>query len=205
VSEIKVGDRVRLLKNRGAYDPIRIGSEGTVMDDIDADGDYDVLWDEREAGEYTRYAHFSTIELVKESHVDRFKPGDRVRVTTDKFDLHSGPKRGDILTVKEPYLNRAGEVLAGPNPDDKHGNYFLDGEIELVEVDLAKDAAPRSYGEVIETALNRLNAAAEAIAPVGLFPPSKGDADLANGLRVLVGGLLTRPRGEKALRALVGE
>lgn len=197
MNTLNVGDRVSLLTNREGYDPIRIGSLGTITEPIDEDGDYDVLWDERYPREENRFAHSSTIELLDAT---KPKPGDRVRITTSRFaGSPNAPQLGDYGSISEPYLNSPGETLID-------GYYFRDGQFEVVAT--PEVPAEKTYGEIIELALNRFNAGADILQPkdslASMFT-TQVDKDLGAALRVLVGGLVANPRGEKILRKLVGE
>lgn len=198
MNTLNVGDRVRLLTNREGYDPIRVGSLGTITDPIDADGDYDVLWDERYPGEYDRFAHSSTIERVS----DAFKIGDKVRLLKPIGDR----REGDVGSVSRifadtiwPYEVSFAEGLP---------EVFNETEIEPPPATEPEAPAEKTYGEIIEIALNRFEAAADELRPpdalAALLAP-ESDHHIESALRVMVGGLVANPRGEKILRKLVGE
>lgn len=141
--------------------------------------------------------------------------GVKVRVTS--VSSHIGDYEvGDEGTIVDPGIpafNGRVWVHVPDKIEEGHGWAMKPEHLEILKpAETAAETAaetvenpnlPTTYGQVIEAALTRFNGAADIVTD-GMFI-SEQDRELATALRVLVAGLVISPRGEKALRKIVGE
>lgn len=226
MADIKIGDRVELLERRYNYDAeiMDVGTFGTVVGGLDEDDDYNVDWDCKDGSTQRRYAHKDTIKgaglrfnevfqqeaepeakRVSGKDVDTLPVGTILRGT----ELSKGDRgyefevraNGRVRTVRHGVADSFTFPLC-------YDNYEIvstpEKPAETVAETVEVPVLPLTHGEVINVALERLRGAADVI-DQAFGTVTKEDQELAAGLRVVVAALIINPRGEQALRKLIGE
>lgn len=138
-------------------------------------------------------------------------PGMLVRLTVEGRHYGDHLRVGRVGIVSEPDEYTGSDETLVNFPQDngnEHWVYVKPDEFEpfypeAKEVDLAMDSAPpKSYGEVIDVAINRTKRASLRVGSLGA---TEEDKNLRAALRVLVPMILLSSNPEQVLRELVGE
>lgn len=201
------GQKVRLTVKKNVYDgDLRVGMTGIVQEPDEHTSSHETVVDFSNTPEpdqhWFYYCTADEIEIVKENNV-KFPVGSKVRAREYISYSHT-PKGalGTIVAEADGWPNEPSEIYPALVQWDESRKF--EG-CDLTEVELVPETvpAPKSYGDVIETALTRFKKAGLiAGGQINATEERKAQRDV---LRTLVPSLLTHPDAERILRALVDE